>query len=243
MSEGINKEGTSGPLARIVGIITSPTETFREIASKPSFVAPLIVIIGFFIIFALVYTSKTDMAEMMRIQLEKSGRLDQIPLDQQEAVLSKAAKIGSYSMVIGGAIAIPLVFVVVAAVLHLVGTLANAETNFKRVFSVTTYSFIPGIFHSILGTLLLLLKRINTTSIESLVKSNLGAMLGYELGKGALSKALYSVDLFTIWSLVLLGIGYSQVSKFSTKRSIIIVFALWALWIFVRVTLGGVFGG
>jgi hypothetical protein len=238
---GDNKE--SGPLTRMLGVITSPRATFKEIAKRPSFFAPLIVIIGFFIIFALVYVAKTDMAEITRTRLERSGRLAEMSPEQQEQVINLAGKVGTYSLIIVGAFIFPITFLVIAGVLHLIGTLANAETDFKSVFSVTAYSFLPGVFSSILGILLLLLRQENNVPIQELVKSNLGAIMGYELGKDILPRVLYSIDFFSLWSFGLLGIGYSEVSDFSFKRSLIIVLLLWAFWVFIQAALGGVFGG
>jgi hypothetical protein len=97
----------------------------------------------------------------------------------------------------------------------------GAENRFKPLFSVTLYVMIAvSIVQSILLIVILHFKSpgdISLTNINSVMVSNLGSVLAGILGEDALPKFFMRlagyVDLFAIWRIALLAIGYSAVSR------------------------------
>jgi hypothetical protein len=50
-----------------------------------------------------------------------------------------------------------------------------------------------------------------------------------------------SIDVFSIWSLVLFVIGYSAAAKISRKAAAGVIVTLWAVYVLAKSALAGVF--
>jgi hypothetical protein len=233
------KQPSMGLFSRIMGVIFSPSRTFSYLNKRPDWLAILIVIIIFSLCMSLLYAQKTDLKAMTRLQLERSGRAEQMTEAQLDRAADISGKIGRYMMIVGPIFGTPIVFLIVAGLLHLIFSLFQGDTTFKKVFSVVAYSFVPSIFSSIIGILLLLTRKVNEVPIEELVKSNLSILFV----QGETSKFLWNlsqaIDLFSIWAVVLLGIGMAAISKLKQKTSYIIVISLWIVWILLTAFLRG----
>jgi hypothetical protein len=231
-----------GLFSRIIGVIFSPSRTFSYLNKRPDWLGVLIVIIIFSLCMSLLYAQKTDLKAMTRLQLERSGRAEQMTEAQLDRAADISGKIGRYMMIVGPILGTPIAFLIVAGLLHLIFSLFQGDTTFKKVFSIVAHSYVPGIFASIIGILLLLTRKVNEIPIEELVKSNLSILFV----QGETSKFLWnlsqSIDLFSIWAVVLLGIGMAAISKLKQRTSYIIVFSLWIVWVLINAFVRGLGG-
>jgi hypothetical protein len=207
--------------SRLLGVYFSPGETFREIGRSPRVLVPIIVmvIIGFLLGFYM--TRRLDMQSMMAAQFEKQVAQGQMTKEQVEQQLPLMSKIVGIQILLAAALGNVIVSLVVAGVFKLVSTLIGAENGFKAIFSVTLHTMIAvSIISSALFVLILSFKdpaEISFENLNSLVSSNLGAILTSMLGKDGLPKFFMKlagwVDLFAIWMITLLAVGYSAVSQ------------------------------
>ena len=207
--------------SRLAGVYFSPRETFEEIGRSPRVLVPIIVLI---VISALVgfYLSKNlDLGSIVAGQLEKAvadGRITQEQMDNQVALVSKFAGI---QLIAGAALGSLAMTLLIAGGFKLVSGLIGAENRFKAIFAVSTYTMIAiSVVQSALLILVLHIKgpqEIDVTNVNSLVASNLGAMLSSVLEEGTLPKFFMRlagwIDIFAIWAIALLAIGYSAVSR------------------------------
>jgi hypothetical protein len=117
---------------------------------------------------------------------------------------------------------------VIAGVLLLAFRLFGGEGDFKQAFSVTCYASMPGVIKSILMVIIILAKGgiIPAQGLATLVRSNLGFLADYKASPMAFS-LLSSLDIFSIWYLVLLTIGFAYVARVSKAKSAVIVISLW----------------
>ncbi|MCS6817946.1 MAG: YIP1 family protein [Blastocatellia bacterium] len=234
-----------GPLSRAIGIIFSPTETFADIARHPTWAFILIVTIALssaalFLLQFRIPNIETRYKELIRQQIEETlekrgaAKPPQEALDRQVEMQARLFRFLPL-LPVG---AIPIVALFLAGVFFLGLLLLQAETTFKKTFSVVSWSY--GVTSSI-GALLSLIvlslrdpELLDPTNPEGWVTTNLGAMLGLSAEKThpALFAFLTSLDIFTIWFLVLAAIGFSAISrKLSVRKSAVLVFALWGVWI------------
>ena len=89
------------------------------------------------------------------------------------------------------------------------------ENGFKKLFSVSLYTFLAvGIISSILFIVVLFLKSPDEIDIQNMVGSNLAALLTMLFGKDGLPKFVMKlarwVDIFALWMVALLSIGYRR---------------------------------
>jgi hypothetical protein len=209
---------------RLSGVYFSPAEAFREIGTSPRVLVPIAVVIIIGLIVGVCLTQKLDLASMLSDQFARQASQGQMSAAQQEqlqrqmAIVSRV--IGIFILVLA-AISSLILSLVVAALFKLVSAMIGAENEFKAVFAVTLYSILAtSIISSAIFVLVLLIKDprdITFQNMNSLVSSNLGSVIALLAGEDALPKFLMglarSVDLFAIWIIALLAIGYSAVSK------------------------------
>jgi hypothetical protein len=116
---------------------------------------------------------------------------------------------------------------IVAGVLLLTFRLMAGEGDFRQAFSVTVYAWYPRLIKGIFGTVVILTRKsLSIVDLQNPLMSNLGFL--FDPRTKPLQFALASsVDLFTIWSVVLLVIGFAAVSRLSRGRSAGIVVGWW----------------
>ena len=103
------------------------------------------------------------------------------------------------------------------------------EIGFAESMAVVTYAHLPGIIKGVLATVSLYAGASpEGFNFENPLASNLGALIDvsehpllYRLGS--------AVDVFTIWVLILTGIGFACVSKLKRSTSLAVVFGWYAL--------------
>ena len=106
---------------------------------------------------------------------------------------------------------------IIAGLAKLVSSMMGIENTFNQILSVTVYSFLAvSIISAVVGTTLLFLKPVEEIDPQNPVSSNVAALLTMAGVKGLpkFVKGLLSfVDVFYIWKVALLGIGYAAVSR------------------------------
>lgn len=222
-------------IQRIVGALFSPGETFREIAERPDFLAPLLVIVVISIVSVMVVVPRIDFESMIREQMSQTNP-DMAEEDRERAVRFGAAF--TKAMFYVSPLLAPILVTIIAGILLLAFRLFGGEGNFKQAFSVTLYSWMPMIVGGIVGTIILVGRggSVSAEELQTLVMSNLGFLVDQKENMVAFA-FLSSIDLFTLWTLVLLIIGFAYVARVSRAVSSAIVLSLWAILVVIKVGL------
>ncbi len=207
--------------SRLGSIYFSPGETFREIGRSPRVLVPIIAMIIIGLLVGYFLAQKIDVTSAISDQLEKVVAAGRMTKDQVEQQMPLLEKVGKIEIIVGSAIGNPLFALVIAAVFKLISAFISAENRFKTVFSVTAHAMIAiSIVHSILLIAVLSFKNpgdVTATNVNSALVSNLGALFSTVFGDDALPKYVMRltgyIDIFAIWIIALLAIGYSAVSR------------------------------
>jgi hypothetical protein len=216
--------GHQNVFSRLIGVYFSPGETFKEIVRSPKVLSPVILLVVIGLLTCVFMTQKLDIESMYSAQLQTQvdqGRMTQEQLEQAERQLPLISKSVGIMLLIGSAISSLLIVLVIAGAFKLLSILIGAESQFKAVFLVTIYSMMAiSLVSSVLFIIIVSFKdpgEITFQNLNSMVNSNLGAILTSLLGEDALPKFLMKlagwIDLFAIWAIALLAIGYSAVSR------------------------------
>ncbi len=223
-------------IGRIFGVFFSPKATFESIAARPTWLAPLVVLCLLQIALTAVFTQRVGWRGFMQKKDENSSRLQQLPPEQQERVLDRQTKIAP---VIGYAIAVIGPFggaVVVAAVyLAVFNLLAGANIKFTTSLGIVAHAWVPAILAVLLGILIIFLKDPSTVDLQHLIASNPGAFASDDTPKWLMA-LLSSLDIFVIWTLLLLAAGYSATNpkKISYGKALAWVVAVWLIFILLK---------
>lgn len=220
-------------MQRVAGALFSPGETFADIARRPDILVPLVIIMLVALISTIVVVPRLDFESMMREQLEQNPNMSQEDIDRVVRFGAASGKVFAYASPILNI----AILAIIAGVLLLAFRLFGGEGNFKQAFSVTLYGWLPFVIKGILATIIALSRQtVSADQLENLVKSNLGAFVDPKQQMVAFA-LLSSIDLFTIWVLVLLIIGFAHVSRLSRAKSAAIVVSLWLVTVIFRVGL------
>jgi hypothetical protein len=218
--------------ARILGVLISPRETFEDINRKQDWLIPLIVIVVLALVSTYVFMSHADVLELIKTQLEKSGRT--VPSDE---ALQGSLKITSIITYVSVLIVAPISLVVVAGILFVVfAFILGAETDFKKVFSANLYASMTSLVKTVIAIPVLFVKQPSEFGNPAdVVQSNLGILI--DPSQKALHALGKSIDVFTIWYLIVMAIGMVGVSKNLTfKKAMTTMIALWAIVVAIAVT-------
>jgi len=204
-------------MARILGVLFSPKRTFESIVRYPTWLVPLIVLTLLSFVVSSVLAKRADWREVVREQLEQSGKLDKIPPDKRQDTIDGGAIIGKNITYVAGLLA-PSFLVLITSAIYLAAfnLIFGAQLDFKTLFSIVSYASIPSGLRAILGTVILLLKDPTTINPNNFVASNVAAFLSSDSPKWLITLGSF-LDLFAFWSLVLTAIGFSAVNPKKIK--------------------------
>jgi len=230
--------------SRWIGVYFSPGEAFQDIARKPDFIFPLLVIALSAIAITETMLAKVGMDRIIRNSLEMSGRAAKMSAEQIQQAVDQGKGVGSIIAHVAGVLGAPIYLLIVAVVgLVLVNAIFGSPTSFKKAFSVTCYANLCGFIGALMALAMILFGDLEHFNPENPSPTNVGFFLNpLETSKPLLTFAS-SFDLFTIWFVVLLGIGFSHATGGKVKpRSVSLVyFGLWMIWVLGKVGLAAVF--
>lgn len=224
---------------RLVAALLSPRRTFESIANRPTWVAALVVLVLLGATAVWSSFSRVDPQEMMRAIAEQSGR--DLPPQLDPAQLHKMSMWSGVGMaVVFG----PITYLLAAALFMSAARLAGSEIDFRRSFSVTLHGMLPFGLAAIVGIPIALAKEtISFSDIQSgsLLASNLAAFAPEDTG-GTLLALLSSFDLFSVWCIVLLTIGFSTAGRISKAAAGGSVTVVWLLGVAIKVGMAALRG-
>jgi hypothetical protein len=205
----------------LCGVYGSPKATFTEIGRSPRVLVPMIALIVLGLIAGYCMMLRIDIVATIADQVDKAIAAGRLTREQAEQQMALYTKIGNIQIIIGSAIGSVLSALIFAAIFKMITFFVGAENRFKAVFSATLYAlFAVSVVQSALLILILFIKspgEVDISSVRSVLASNLGAMLESILGDDTLPKFLAKffawIDVFAVWIIALLSIGYAAVSK------------------------------
>lgn len=228
---------------RIAGIFFSPKNTFVDIVRKPTWILPAVFLTILSIGVSVAINQRVDWREFMSQQIEKSPQASQMSPEQKQQRIDGGARISPIITYVIGVLGPILVTLGVSlAMWGAYSLLGGVSTNFSTAFGITSHAFLTGLVSSPLFILILYLKPFGTIDLENPVATNLAALLSEDSPKWLLALCK-SIDVFSIWTLILLAIGFAAVNQKKLKGSkpYTIAFTVWATFVVIRVAWAFIF--
>jgi hypothetical protein len=218
------QEKPSNSFSRMIGVLFSPNETFQEIARKPDFVIPAIVIILAVLASVLATVPHIDFDGTYREAFEAKGMSGpQMEQGMRFAIaFGKAAMYFAPFLMIGG--------LAVAGLIYFLGVkLFGGAATYPQVFSVVLYGFMPIVIKLLIKIPIVLTKQnLKLQESETVVRSSLAFLTSYK-DHPVLFAFLNRIDAFAIWSLILIVIGLAAASRLSKVKTATVVILAWVL--------------
>lgn len=239
--------GLSEP-QRLVNVFIAPSKTFADLQRNPSWWVPWLVTGIFIVIFGVVAVQKIDMVQFLQREIDKSPsaqrRMEQLTPEQRQKGLAMQAtgtKVVFYIYplftLIGG--------IIIAAILMAVfNFMLGAEVPFQRAMAVVFYSFVPLIISTILLTVSVLVSSDpNTIDLTNPMPTNPGFFMDPQ-GNKFIYAIVSSLDIFSIWVVTLLGLGFATASsnrKPTVSTGITTMFVVFAIFVLCRAAWRSIF--
>jgi Yip1-like protein len=219
-------ESFDSPLARLAGVFASPGPTFDAIAVRPSWWLPLIICAVVSIAATAAVLPRIDFDSALREAFEARGRT--VPEAQFDQIVATQKRLSSLGYV-WAAFAPPIIALIVGTVLLLAFKAFGWEVRFKQAFGVTSHALLPTIGVSMLLIFFVTrLDTVNPADLGDVTHSNLGFLVDRQANP-ALHSLARSLDVFGIWMLVLLVIGFAAAANIPRRKPAILIGSLWAV--------------
>jgi hypothetical protein len=225
---------------RLMGIFVSPGATFADIARKPDFIVPLIVSVLATMAVIETMLARIGAERIVRQSLEQSGRASNMSPDQMQQAIEQGAKFTGIFMHLTGLLAAPIVLLVVAGLgLLIMNAIFGSRLTFKTAFCVTCYANLVSVLGAVIGLVMILLADPDQFNAQNPMPTNPGFFFNPRETSKPLLSLLSSLDVFSIWLMALLGIGFSEaVGRKVKPTTISLCFAgLWAIWVLAKMGL------
>lgn len=233
--------------ARVIDTFIAPSKTFTDIRRNASWWMPWLILSIVAVAFAYTVQKKVTFEQAVqntfRLAPKQAEKIDQLPPEQRANVMRVqviSRKVTSYAWPIWYI----LIFVIGGAILMATFNFGlGAEISFKQSMGVVAFASLPGIFKNLLAMVAMFMPGFDPEGfiIQNPAATNLGALISEPGQHMTLWAFLSSFDIIAIWCTVLMGIGYSCISKVKRGTALAVVFGWYVLLMLVGVGLTAIF--
>jgi hypothetical protein len=233
-------------LSRLTGVFFEPAKAFEDIASRPRWLTPLIIIMVCAISVSVVFSQRVGWERFFRQQIESSPRTAQMSTEQKEQAIAMQSKFGPIMGGAGVLIGLPIYYLIASGVLlGIVSGIMSAPVKFKQVFAVMCYASLAGaVVSSILTLAVMFLKSPDQFNLQNPLAFNPGAFMDPQGGSKFLYSLATSLDLFSLWTIFLIAVGLKAAGgkKLSFGGAFFAVLVPWAIYVLCKSAIAGAFG-
>jgi Yip1 domain len=209
--------GLSEP-SRLINTFFAPRKTFTDLKRNPSWWVPWAISAVLCVIYAIVVVPRIDIQRFLQAQIDRSPsaqrRMEQLPPEQRQQVMTMQAKGTKVTFYVFGV------------------AMLVAEVPFGRSMAIVFYSFFPWNLATILLMISILVSSDpNTIDLTNPMPTN-PAFFMDPTGNKFLYGIARNLDIFRLWAVALLGLGFSAASsnrKPSVSTGITTMFVIFAL--------------
>ena len=231
-----------GEGSRLLGVFFEPAKPFEDVAARPNFWVPLILIMVLSMGYMVLFGQHVGWERMIRHQVETSSRAAQQTPEQREQGIQIGVKIAPIAAFGGGLVGVPLMTLIWAAVLlGIMKGMMSAQVRLKQVFAILCYAGMPGVIMMLLAVAVMFMKPPDDFNLQNPLVFNPGAVMDPLTTPKFLYSVASSLDLFRVWTLVLIGIGLKAAGgkQLSMGGAMTAVFLPWAIFILCAAALAG----
>ncbi len=200
-------------LERVVNTFVAPSKTFEDIQRSAAWWLPVVLMSILGIAYFMMIDKKVGFETVAQKQLAASPRAQQASPEQLAQQVRISAVIFKYS-----GFASPIFIIVIALIIALVlwgafNFLLNAELTFSRCMAIVIYSWLPTMVTSILAIVTLAIGDPDNFFFPNPVATNPAHFMDPVNSSKFVYSMATSLDIITIWTIVLMGIGFAVNSE------------------------------
>lgn len=209
-------------------IFYSPTSVFRRREGKPWWPAFLIVVVLGVVLF---YLYQQVLSPVMQVEAQRQAAriMERNPNVTEEDLARMGGMGNSIFSLIMVAVVYPISILLTGVVLWLFGKLFGAAATVGSVIMVATYAQVVRLAQTLVGILQGLVMDVNAMDSMHDVALSLARFMDPDTTSGLMIALGSRVDVFLLWSTVLLAIGLHVVGRISKASAYTAAFLVWAL--------------
>jgi Yip1 domain len=230
---------SKGLASRIVGVITSPRETYAAVAAQPRWLGVMAVVlfVGCTATFVFLSTDVGKQAmfdQQIRLMESFGVKISDTAYARMEAGLDGAP----YTGALGQALTVPVVALVISGLaLAIFNAILGGDAAFRQVFAVVAHSGVILALAQIFGLPLAYMRETMSST------TSLAVFLPFLDESSFAARFLGSIDLFQIWWLISLAIGFGVLYRKKTGRIATTMIAVYASLALVLAAIRSVLSG
>lgn len=228
--------------SRIPGVLFDPKKAFADIAAWPTWIVPVILsaIVG--VLFIYMFTTKVGWLRYFTQLAEISKKMQQMDAATRENTINMQVKFGAIFGYVFGVIGPVLMALITGGVVLLMCKMTDVALTFKQLFAMSAWASLPRVVAGVLAIVVMTMNPENF-NLQNPLAFNLGHYMEPPPNSGTfLYSIATSIDLFTIWSILLLAIGISAAArKVSLGKAVMLVATPWIVWVLVSSGFGAMF--
>jgi hypothetical protein len=222
------------PLQRFMGMFTSPLAALQDVAARPDWITPMTILVVTTVIFT--YLMMPAILADAAKNIDKMVDTGKLTVEQGEKAQAASQGFTRMFAPFMGALFVLISSAAAAAILLFVGNVIMAgKSNFRQIFSIFLWSGMVGLIGSILRVPMALKQ--NTMSVYF----SPAAFFAEEAHESTLYRISAALDVFILWRVILIAIGFAVIYRFSVGKSLGIILGLYALLVVVSVSFAGLF--
>jgi Yip1-like protein len=217
---------------RVVDTFIAPSKTFTDIRRNTSWWVPwlLMSVFGLAMVFVVDKKVGLDTASENQIRLNPKqwDKIDQMsPADKAKA-LQLGTTITRYAAYTSPLLTIIFVGIMAGLLMATFNFGLGAEVKFMQAMAISMYAFLPTIIKSLIAIAVVAAGGAEGFTFANPVASNLSGLID-PTSSPFLYSLFTSIDAFSIWTLVLTGIGYSCITRVKRGTCMGVIFGWWAI--------------
>jgi hypothetical protein len=237
-----------GEFSRLTGVFFEPGKTFADIAERPRWLVPMLLVIVAGLAYYFLYGQHVGWERFVRHQMETNTRVQQqmerIPAAQRDATIAMQTKFMGIGYYVSAIVMVPLIYLIQAAtVLGIASGLMSAGVKFKQLFAIVCYAGLTSIVMHALATVVMFLKSPDEFNLVNPLAFNPAAFMDPINTSKFLYTVAMALDLFTIWGILLTAIGIKAAAgkRLSFGGALFAVVLPWAVLVLCGATIAGIF--
>jgi Yip1 domain len=225
---------------RIVNTFIAPTKTFNDLKRSAAWWGPFVLSTIVTLIFVFVMDRQIGFEQLTRNAIAQSSRAEQfekLPADQKAKQIAISTTITKYFSYASPVLAMIGMVVAAGVLLGVFNLGAGASVSFKTAWAIVWYGMLPWVVHAVLACVSMMGVDKEAFNPRNPVGTNPAYYMD-PAGNKFLNGMVSALDIFAIWSIVLLGIGFACNSRVKRSTAIILVAVAYLVYKVVGSALG-----
>jgi hypothetical protein len=213
-------------VARLIGIVTAPADTFRAVVAHPRIFGMLAVVtIGVAVLATAPMMTEAGKEAALEQQVKQQEAWTGQPMtDEQYDRMRQMSGITPYFSLVGVLISAPLMTLITAGILFAIFNAAmGGNATFKQLFSVVTHAGVISLLNQLFSAPVNIMRG----SVGGV--ANLGALVPFMDEGSFVARLLGAIDIFMVWYVIVLAIGLAVLYRRRTQPIAVTLFAIYAV--------------